>query len=602
MTHQERVALVDLVVDPDTTRTAHAAGRHAWALQAHEVLEHVRIPYRTLDRPTPSATSRVQLIAAGTPTATELSELETWVREGGTLIVADAQPAWAELAGVDHGPATNGLVEFTPHPDWTHLPAHALRAVAGVGLTPVGDTETLAHWSGHAGIDQAGVDHGAAITSRTLDAGRVITFGVGLWETLVRIVQGSPVHTDGAPASDGSAPIDEGILKAEDGMALSLEEDRRVPTGHPAPSVPYDYTWPPPQAAPIFDLPQADLWWSALVQLIWAGLDRAQSPHGWLHYWPAGVPAMAHMSHDSDGNRDEEGQAAIDAFAAAGVRATWCQVFRDNGYSPHIYEQLDRAGHEHALHYNAMGDFDIAQWGWPQMRAQYAWAQAITGNEHIVSNKNHYTRWEGWTEFYVWCEKLGIKIDESRGPSKIGSVGFPFGTAHLSFPMGDVDVANRRMDVINLPLHTQDLNWAGHISCRDVIIDQALEVHGVAHFLYHGPHLLKPLTRDSCPELADIARAKGMLWWTAGEINNWERARRQVTIAVTGVDGGWEVELSSTAPLADAGVVVHLPGAVDPSCDDAAIAEVTRHGRTFHELTVTIGKGATRLQVRNGAA
>src|SRR5699024_3784679 len=226
---------------------------------------------------------------------------------------------------------------------------------------------------------------------------------------------------------------------------------------------------------------------------------------------PTWVPAMAHMSHDSDGNDDADGQAALDAFAEAGVEVTWCQVYRDNAYSPGIYDKITAAGHEHALHYNAMEDADIAQWGWEQIQGQYAWAQDIIRTDtKITSNRIHFTRWEGWTEFYGWCEKLGITIDESRGPSKLGTVGFPFGTAHVDFPMGDVSVGNRPMDVLNLPLHTQDLAWAGHISCRDVILDQTMTVHGVAHFLYHGPHLRgKPATRASCAELAELARRRG---------------------------------------------------------------------------------------------
>lgn len=132
-----------------------------------------------------------------------------------------------------------------------------------------------------------------------------------------------------------------------------------------------------------------------------------------------------------------------------------------------LHRAITLAGHEDALHYNAMGDADIATWGWPQMRAQYAWAQAVTGVEGIVSNKNHYTRWEGWTEFYTWCEKLGIEIDQSRGPSKQGTVGFPFGTAHVTFPMGDVDVANRRMDVLNLPCTRR--TWPGRGTSRSAM-------------------------------------------------------------------------------------------------------------------------------------
>ncbi|HLT60771.1 MAG TPA: hypothetical protein VK020_06230, partial [Microlunatus sp.] len=327
--------------------------------------------------------------------------------------------------------------------------------------------------------------------------------------------------------------------------------------------------------------------------------ERRGDASVWLHYWPAGVPAMAHMSHDADGNVEEDGRAALDAFAEADVKVTWTQVF-PGGYSPDLYAAITAAGHEHALHYNAMGDADLASWGWPQFRAQYAWAQAVAGTDDIVSNKNHYTRWEGWTEFYDWCERVGIKIDESRGPSKQGTVGFPFGTAHLSFPIGDVTVHNRRMDVLNLPLHTQDLAWAGHISCRDVILDGAEAVHGVAHFLFHGPHLRgKPPTRAACPEVARLARERGMEWWTARQLNDWERARRGVQLSITADDEGWLVRVHAEQPVRRAGVLLQLPGLDgDPGVPEGtSVARVTRHGRTFHELTVDLPAGPSSYRL-----
>lgn len=585
-------ARLAVVIDEQATRAAHAAGDDAWWLYATEVLGHAGLDHRRLGSvPAQLNDLDVMIIASPQRVAAEsVRALDGWLSAGGTLIITAIVPELDALAGVAVGPdRVEDTVTLADDPSWTTRPELPLRGIGGRVLEPADGAEALAGWS----------DGTAAVVRQRHGDGTVISYGVDLWRTIVTIQQGYPVAGDGKPAPDGTAPIDDGILKCEDGMALDYA-DRVLPPGEPEIAADFTHSYPPPSAVPLFSTAQADQWWITLLQQIWAGHDHRQQASAWLHYWPAGVPAVAHMSHDADGNVEEDGLAALDAFAEAEVSVTWCQVF-PGGYSPELYAKIGEAGHEQALHYNAMGDADLATWGWPQFRAQHAWAQAVTGTDAIVSNKNHYTRWEGWTEFYTWCERVGVKIDESRGPSKQGTVGFPFGTAHLSFPIGDVSVHNRPMDVLNLPLHTQDLAWAGHIACRDVILDGAEAVHGVAHFLFHGPHLRgKPATREACPEVARLARERGMEWWTAGQLSDWERARRGVRVTITEESDGWLVSVDADQPISRAGLVLQLPGVAQaPTAADgsAGVTEVTRHGRRFHELAVDLPAGRSSWRI-----
>ncbi|MFD1717346.1 hypothetical protein [Georgenia deserti] len=557
-----------------------------------EILAHAGIA-------TATSTPATDLPDRGVVVATTVADravetLETWVAAGGTLILTAGPTDLGDLAGARETHAVGtGRVTVAEHPFWTHRPPRHLRAVRGAGLDPAPGTDVLATW-------QSGE---AAICARRHGDGMVITFGVDLAATVVLVQQGVPVTGDGVPARDGTAPVDDDILKAEDGMTLDLEHDRALPPGEGPVPESYTHTYPPPAAVPIFDQPHADWWRSLLLQAIWAGTERTGTVVPWLGYWPAGLSAIAHMSHDADQNVPEDGRAALDAFAEADVSVTWCQVF-PGGYGQEIYDAITAAGHEHALHYNAMGDADIASWGWPQFRAQYAWAQAVTGREDIVANKNHYTRWEGWTEFYRWCEEVGIEIDESRGPSKQGTVGFPFGTAHVSFPLAPPESGRSVHDVLNLPLHTQDLAWAAHASVRDVILDAAEAQHGVAHFLFHGPHLnRRPATRAACVELAAEARRRGMEWWTAEQINAWERARRAVRLTAVRRGGTVQVDVESEAPLEAAAILVPVDAGAPPSlarADHGATLEVTtvrRHGRVFAQLAVDVRPGTTRWEL-----
>jgi hypothetical protein len=584
------IAVVD---DQGATEQAHQAGQDAWWAYLAEVLGHLRLPYRSV-APTEAAapaSSVGVLVFPTTPTVTP-GGVESWVREGGALIVVGDPGPLADLAGVSAvGSVAEDHVVLDDNPVWSSRPPVALHAVGGSRFGP-GDVEVLARWRN---------DDAPAVVLRRLGAGVVLTYGVDLWQSIVRIQQGYAVTADGEPAADGTAPIDDGLLKCEDGMVLSFEHDRAMPPGEPDLVEPFLHTYPPPSAVPMFDQPQADWWCSLFAQSLWWAAEHTGTAVPWLWYWPSGVDAVAHMSHDSDGNIDEQGRAALDAFEEAGVQVTWCHVF-PGGYSPDVHADITAAGHENALHYNAMGDADLASWGWPQMRAQYAWAQAVTRTEQIVSNKNHYTRWEGWTDFYTWCERLGIQLDESRGPSKQGDVGFLFGAAHVSFPLAPVAEGNRFFDVLNLPLHTQDLAWAGHSAVRDVILDGAQAVHGVAHFLFHGPHLLlRPPTRAACIELADEARRRGMPWWTATRINSWERSRRGVTLSIEPHPDGLAVQAQAAEALPGAAVLLAAPDSgtgadAGPIVKEGAgsARKVVRLGRTFVELTTDIVAGDNR--------
>ena len=76
---------------------------------------------------------------------------------------------------------------------------------------------------------------------------------------------------------------------------------------------------------------------------------------------------------------------------------------------------------------------ELSEFTEANLRAQYAWLKAASGVTP-VTNKNHYTRWEGRLQFFEWCERLGLRAEQSRGPSKLGCTGFPFGAAHPYFP------------------------------------------------------------------------------------------------------------------------------------------------------------------------
>jgi hypothetical protein len=602
MTAGRRLAIV---LDEDEAARSQGQGSNAWWLYCTEVLGHVRLDCTvTTSADLEARLDELKLVIFPSPprlTRPAQTSLTNWISAGGAVVTCGGPGVLADALGVSaQEQVAEGRVELTADRFWSQRPDVPIRAFGGVrlGVSQIVNARTLARW-----CDTS--DAAPAVVAVTFGSGLAVIFGPDPWQSIVRIQQGWPVVEPHEPAVDGSAPHSDGILRCDDGLALSYLEDRAFPPGEEAFREPFVHEQPPTQAAPMFHRAQADLWRSIILQTIFEAAGAIDCVLGWLDYWPSGASAIAHMSHDSDLNSDAHADLALAAFDQAGVRVTWCHC-HPGGYSDRIVAAIADAGHEQALHYNAMADTPLDIWGLAQLREQYEWASALVA-DRIVANKNHYTRWEGWTEFFDWCERVGVQIDSSRGPSRQGNVGFPWGSSHVWFPMADHAEGNRIYDVLELPMHTQDVSFFSHPSTRDVILNQAQAMHGVAHFLFHGANLaLKADLADVVAQTADAARSRDMKWWTAAEINAWERARRGVSLSVETQDRGWVIRISATADLAEAAILLAVPGrAVEREYAAATAAglplrtdRVQRHGRDFLAVAVDIRPGQEAVFVR----
>jgi hypothetical protein len=207
------------------------------------------------------------------------------------------------------------------------------------------------------------------------------------------------------------------------------------------------------------------------------------------------------------------------------------------------------------------------RWDEAEFHRQFNWFKQAAGLQRVTSNKNHYTRFEGWGELFRWLEADGIELDQTRGPSKRGNVGLLFGTCHPYFPIAWHDEANRRYDVIELGFLTQDLdlgNWADH-SVIAPFLDQTQRVRGVAHFLFHPVHLhAQPPVRAVFHQVVGEARRRGFVFWTAQQINAWTRARRRLRVVSIDEAGDAVVSGASAAGRAAGQAVVWAPISAEP--------------------------------------
>jgi len=267
---------------------------------------------------------------------------------------------------------------------------------------------------------------------------------------------------------------------------------------------------------------------------------------------------VASISHDSDGNQDEAAISTLKLLKECQVFSTWCML--EPGYSPQVYDQIKEDGHELAFHYNAL-ETQNGKWGEEEFARQLAWLKRSADITEVTSNKNHYTRFEGWGELFQWCEKNGVGIDQTRGASKGGNVGFLFGTCHAFFPIAWSDEHNRMYNVLENGFLTQDMGIGAPWADSSIIVPflkQVRRVEGNAHFLFHQTHIhSKPSVVEDFHKVIDTAREMGFTFWTSSQINAWERARRELRIE--GMDEKGKVQLKNDIELRNAVVWVPIP-------------------------------------------
>ncbi|SDN93218.1 hypothetical protein SAMN04487897_10639 [Paenibacillus sp. yr247] len=365
---------------------------------------------------------------------------------------------------------------------------------------------------------------GDALQQFSVGKGFIDRWSINIPYTVVGLMQGTkPVFEDGYPAPDGTGPVNDGVLKADDQAEMDWDLDRvKTETG-----VPY------------FAHPYADLWREILISHLLQRVVGQDMTLPFTGYWPNGIDHVALISLDSDHTGDTEAESTYQLLRECEIPATWCMMEKE--YSRPMYERILQAGDELGLHYNAV-PVDQGRWGADEFERQANWFRATTGLKHISSNKNHLTRVEGWGELFRWCEANGVASDQTRGNSKKGNVGFLFGTCHPYFPMAWSDEQNRLYDVLEISFLYGDF-LSLDTSLIAPFLEQAKRVEGVAHFCFHPIHIHnKEFIRDWLRSIVRQARPQGFVFWTGKQINDWERARRKLQILKIDQEGNPMIE------------------------------------------------------------
>ncbi len=239
-----------------------------------------------------------------------------------------------------------------------------------------------------------------AVVTHSYGNGRPLLFAPDLITSVAHIQQGKPVvpnpprESAGTPAGSILDPDRDGdVIEIADVDDLYYSHAGRGEDGLPH----YNRR--------ILLTPMAD----ALRELLLRGIFHLVSSAGEslpvLWYWPRGLASIAHMSHDTDGNRQNMGWAPFELLQELDVPSTWCTM-PVPGNDRTFYDTLISSTSELALHY-ATGNAPLREdrrWSQMDLGWQYDTLCYETRLSHIVSNKNHGLAWQGRLEFYHWCQ------------------------------------------------------------------------------------------------------------------------------------------------------------------------------------------------------
>ncbi|MEK4083061.1 hypothetical protein [Psychrobacillus sp. FSL K6-1415] len=545
-----KMAKIGVVFDDMDAELKWSKNKNLFEYFIFEILDHFRIPYEKLDVTDKYNSFDVLIVSHIRNSEEACSKILEYIHAGGTVVSYGGLDSIRKILGFSNKLASQkGYADLSAflnqHTPLRFLDAEPWKRETDLNVTEFGAVADEAKtWQGVSALQQ--IKYGSGTLER---------WSVPIPQTIVGLQQGTkPVIEDGIPAPDGTANLDEEILKAEDGFELDWVQDRAfTETG-----------------MPYFPHPYADLWKEVIMEHLLKIVLGKGLTLPFLDYWPSNVQHVAMISHDSDLNVDESAQMTLDTLKAENVQSTWCMIAP--GYSSSIYDQIKKDGHEIALHYNAL-EQDEGVWSAEAFQTQLDWLEKTTNTNHTVSNKNHYTRFEGWGELYTWCENNGIQVDQSRGPSKKGNIGFLFGTCHPYFPIAWADEKNRLYDVLEIGFLTQDLNHntLSDVSVIQPFLDGVKRVNGVAHFLFHQYHIYhQPKVREAIVQLITTARTQGFTFWTSKQINDWERSRRGLTI--NGIRSSGDIKVTSRDGEND--FMLLIPIAEDyASADDEVIVQ-----------------------------
>ncbi len=533
-----------------------------------EVFEHGGFAFRALDTVTAEDLRQIDvLVLAGNGKLDGETQalVGSWVDNGGSVICSGSPWGLESLLGLMAQPrhfSTAYLVNNQEDRLWPDF-AERVRFIGG-DLCLAGKCRSVATTAeGFVGVSRMQVGKGLAIF-----------VGPHIGQTMARMQLGISVETDAVGPNDGSATLDDGLLRSEDGTLLSYEDDRGTAG----------------DSKPFFKYPYADTLKDILLRAVMNATDHCGRCAIVLWQWPNLAPAAAMLTLDCDDLEPEHVYPMYQLLSLHGCPAAW--IVPAPGYPLDTYRMLMRWEHE-------IGSLFIAEnksgWTEDHLKLQRTALSRSAAVQSMVTVRPIFGYWRGWDAFYDMCEVGGARVSVSKGGRQAGTAGFMFGTCHPFFSR-KADTSSRL--VMEIPYQIYMPGEVVSDAVCDALFAQNLNHSGCLHFVAAPKNITNSNISNSIRRIIINGRSNRMVFIKPEQALDYEKARRAMRRVANHVDREGQVVLIPDANIDGLSVLISGPVAnVEMRGKSVQLQTFEKYGTKFYAFQTNMEQ-KQHLEVR----
>ncbi len=525
-----------------------------------EILAHAGVRCEVLEQWSPSEIQRTHvmlLCGNGVLNTLQLEGLSIWVQNGGSLVVSGGTWGLEKLLGCvpEAGKHHSVGLATAPYPDrlWPE-DASRVKFFGANSVLPAG-AQTVIECNGR-----------AIATRFRLGLGSVIYVGFHLGQTMAQMVMGRGVEVDAIGAEDGTARLDDGVLRAEDGHNLDFETDREVTNG---------------SSIPFFGEAHADILREIWLRAVFEAVDFTGYCVSMLWTWPNAAPAVAALTldvHDFEVDRVISLQRMLQMF---GCPATW--LVSMPGFAADVYRALRAMEHEVGLLFHIE---DANGWQEERLRIQLTNLSRLASWPHMASVRVDDGQWKGYQQFYEACEASGARISLNKMGRQPGTSGFLFGTCHPFMP---VRKDAHESTVLEIPGHVWQPGLVTPENVGAEIVNRVVARGGCLQVGLYPESIGDGVASMALRRILTSCKERRVTFLRPDDIARFERSRRQIRITQKHVG---EVDLIQFASEWEVqGLTVMTSGGAKQGRDrhgDLGAKVVEKYGTTFSAVTIDV--------------
>lgn len=523
-----------------------------------EALEHAGLRVEWIEECAPAWLERLDvLLLCGRGSLSDAGQaaVEDWVQTGGVLVCGGGMWGLHETLGLDPRGTwvSNGLAEPCGNDRLWPAGCRQVRFFGGTLGTCV---------RGKPIAKAQGLD---ALTRASVRRGHALYMGPHVGQTMQLMQMGRSVECDAVGPSDGSATLDDGHLRDEDGTQLSYEHDRTRVDG----------------SAPFFGQPHADAVREIWIRAVLNAADLAGVAVPLLWHWPHNAAGTAMLSLECEQFETDRVFRVYRSLAMFGCPAAW--MVRMPGFSLNVFRALRSWDHEVGLLFETD---DGPGWHEERVKIQLTGMRRASARPSILSMRAAGGRWRGYTKPYELAEASGARVYCGRGGRQPGTQGFLFGTCHPFFP---VRPDGSSFYVAEMPVVLSEPGDTAPDAVCDALLEQVLARHGCLH-IASTPESFDDQTKfNAIRRLLSLCKQHRLEFILPETAFQFEKARRTMRMTANETRNEGFLHFSSDVGVEELTLLVSGPsGNAMVRGREAMATPVERYGTAFHAITFSL--------------